>query len=67
VDPYLEAQGLLRRGKVASAGCMLLNSRALVAAVVERLKREPDWLLCHTFGCEPCTLRRRRLRDLGWL
>lgn len=67
VDSYLEARGLLRRGRVAAADGMLMNSHEVVAAVVERLKREPDWLLCHTFGCEPCTLRRRRLRDLGWL
>jgi aminoglycoside N3'-acetyltransferase len=67
VDPYLETHDLLRRGRVGSANCMLLNSRDMVAAVVERLRREPDWMLCHTFGCEPCTLRRRRLRGLGLL
>jgi aminoglycoside N3'-acetyltransferase len=67
VDSYLESQGCLRQGKVGSADCMLMDSRDMVPAVVERLKREPDWLLCHTFGCEPCTLRRRRLRALGML
>jgi aminoglycoside 3-N-acetyltransferase len=67
VDDYLDAQGLLRRGRVGSADCLLLDSGPTVAAVVERLKREPDWILCHTFGCEPCTLRRRRLRELGLL
>jgi aminoglycoside 3-N-acetyltransferase len=67
VDPYLDSLGLLRRSRLASADCMLMNSQDIVAAVVQRLKRQPDWLLCHTFGCEPCTLRRRRLRHLGML
>lgn len=65
VDAYLDAQGLLQRGRVGNADCMLMNSRDMVAAVVGRLKREPGWMLCHTFGCEPCTLRKRRLRALG--
>ena len=67
VDSYLETQGLLTRGKVAGADSKLMDSQAIVPAVVERLKREPGWMLCHTFGCEPCTLRRRRLRSLGLL
>jgi aminoglycoside N3'-acetyltransferase len=67
VDTYLDNLGLLRRGRLASADCTLMNSHEIVPAVVDRLQREPGWLLCHTFGCEPCTLRRRRLRDLGLL
>jgi aminoglycoside 3-N-acetyltransferase len=66
-DPYLEAQGILIRGQVGAAPCLLMEARAMVAAVAERLQREPGWLLCHTFGCEPCTLRKRRLRSLGLL
>jgi hypothetical protein len=66
-DAYLEEQGLLKRGKIGSAVSLLMSSQAMVAAVAARLRREPGWLLCHTFGCEPCTLRRRRLRSLGLL
>jgi len=66
-DAYLEARGVVRRGQVGAARCLLMESRAMVAAVADRLRREADWLLCHTFGCEPCTLRRRRLRALGRL
>jgi aminoglycoside 3-N-acetyltransferase len=66
-DAYLEEQGVLKRGKIASADSLLMSSQAMVAAVADRLRREPGWLLCHTFGCEPCTLRRRRLRALGLL
>jgi aminoglycoside 3-N-acetyltransferase len=66
-DGYLEEQGILKRGKIAGASAILENSQAMVQAVAMRLKREPGWLLCNTFGCEPCTLRRRRLRSLGLL
>jgi hypothetical protein len=67
VDAYLEAQGVLRRGTIGAAPAMLMTSREMVAAVAQRLKVEPGWLLCNTFGCEPCTLRKRRLRSLGLL
>ena len=66
-DAYLDARGLVRRGRVGAAPCMLMDSPAMVAAVAGRLRREPGWLLCNTFGCEPCTLRKRRLRALGKL
>jgi len=66
-DDYLEERGVLRRGRVGEATCLLMDSRTMVAAVAERLRREPGWLLCSTFGCEPCTLRKRRLRALGRL
>ena len=66
-DSYLEEQGILKRGKIAAADAILQSSQAMVQAVAARLRREPGWLLCHTFGCEPCTLRRRRLRALGRL
>ena len=39
----------------------------MTVAGAERLRREPGWLLCSTFGCEPCTLRKRRLRAMGRL
>jgi aminoglycoside N3'-acetyltransferase len=66
-DAYLDERGLVRRGRVGAAPCMLMDSPAMVAAVAGRLRREPGWLLCNTFGCEPCTLRKRRLRALGKL
>jgi len=52
---------------VGEATCLVMESQIMVAAVAERLRRDPGWLLCYTFGCEPCTLRKRRLRALGRL
>jgi aminoglycoside 3-N-acetyltransferase len=64
-DDYLASRGVLRLGKVAAASCMLMDAAAMVGAIVERLRKEPDWLLCKAFVCEPCTLRKRRLRERG--
>ena len=66
-DTYLTARGILQRGKVGLAESMLMNSRELIAAVVKKLQAEPAWLLCDHFICEPCSLRKRRLREKGLL
>jgi aminoglycoside 3-N-acetyltransferase len=66
-DAYLEEHGLLWRGRVGAATCLLMHSPHVVAAIAARLRRDPGWLLCNTFGCEPCTLRKRRLQTLGRL
>jgi aminoglycoside 3-N-acetyltransferase len=66
-DAYLEEHGLLWRGRVGAATCLLMHSPHVVTAIAARLRRDPGWLLCNTFGCEPCTLRKRRLQTLGRL
>jgi len=66
-DAYLQEKGVLQRGQVCAAECMLMEARSMVAVVVERLQQEPDWLLCHNFACEPCNLRRHRLHAMGWI
>ena len=66
-DAYLEAKGVLQRGRVCAAECMLMEARSMITAVVERLQLEPDWLLCHNFACEPCNLRRHRLHAMGMI
>jgi aminoglycoside 3-N-acetyltransferase len=65
VDDYLEQKGILKRGPVLQAGSILMEAQAMVTAVVERLKVKPDWLLCDSFACEPCNLRRKRLHATG--
>jgi len=66
-DAYLTECGILRRGKVGQTESILMNSREMVAAVVKKLQAEPAWLLCDNFICEPCALRKRRLREKGLL
>ena len=66
-DSYLGELGLLRRGRVCHADSMLMSSQCVVDAVAERLRSEPSWLLCRSFACEPCTLRRMRLHEKGLL
>ncbi|NQU11067.1 AAC(3) family N-acetyltransferase [bacterium] len=67
VGPWLAARGIGQPGRIAAAECWLGSAPELVAAVAEELQRNPAWLLCNLFGCEPCTLRRRRLRERGLL
>jgi aminoglycoside 3-N-acetyltransferase len=65
VDEYLVEKDLMTHGKVCSAGCLFMDSAKIVDAVASRLRETPDWLSCDALTCEPCTLRRRRLRERG--
>jgi len=65
VDEYLVENDLMRPGTVCSARCLIMNSRDIVDAIASRLREIPDWLFCDSLTCEPCTLRRRRLREHG--
>jgi len=66
-DAYLRELGILKECKVAAADCMLMDAHAMVEAVARRLKREPAWLLCSDFTCEPCNRRKARLCERGLL
>jgi aminoglycoside 3-N-acetyltransferase len=63
-DNYLLKKGIIKRGKICNADSMLLNIRDMIDAVVIKLREQPSWLLCESFVCEPCTLRKKRLREL---
>jgi len=64
-DRYLEEAGVLKRGRICSAESMLMDARDMVDVVVARLSESPAWLLCESFVCEPCALRKRRLKERG--
>jgi aminoglycoside 3-N-acetyltransferase len=64
-DPYLRTLGIMKEANVASAHCRFMDAQPLVEAIVARLKREPAWLLCRNFLCEPCNRRKARLRERG--
>ncbi|MCG2661599.1 MAG: AAC(3) family N-acetyltransferase, partial [Kiritimatiellae bacterium] len=63
VDDYLLQQGIMKSGKIECAPCFLMSGKETTEAVVKRLKKEPAWLLCDNFTCEPCSLRKRRLKE----
>jgi aminoglycoside 3-N-acetyltransferase len=65
VDEYLVEKGLMKRGKMCSAACLMMNARQIVDAIAARLRAQPDWLFCDSLTCEPCHLRRKRLRERG--
>lgn len=64
-DTYLTECGVLRGGKVGQAAVMLMDAVKMAAAVKKKLQAEPAWLLCDNLTCEPCTLRKKRLREKG--
>lgn len=66
-DEFLVENNLLQRGSVCSATAYLLDARAMVDAIAEQLRKQPDWLFCESISCEPCQLKRRRLRGLALL
>lgn len=64
-DSALDQRGLVKRGRVCRADCMLMDARSIVDTIVERLQTEPGWLFCASIVCEPCHRRRERLRNRG--
>lgn len=44
---------------------MLIDGVKMVDYVVAEMQKTPDMMLCHDWCCEPCVLRRRRLREHG--
>lgn len=66
-DQYLSERGILRHGKAGDANSMLMSARDMLEAVVSKLREDPAWLLCDSFVCEPCNLRKKRLREKGLL
>ena len=65
VEKYLMQKKILKSGKICKAESMLIDSENMVKAILKRLETKPDWLLCNNLVCEPCTLRKRRLREKG--
>jgi aminoglycoside 3-N-acetyltransferase len=58
--PFLAA-GIAKR----LGNSFLLDSIPMVEYIVKEIRRQPDIMLCDDQACEPCTLRRKRLREKG--
>ncbi len=63
LDAELVEAGIAR----AFSCAYLIDAQSMCDYVMDRLKRQPDFLLCNNFTCEPCTLRRKRLRERGMI
>ncbi len=57
--PSLDRAGHLKRGKVGQAETMLMPGDAGVQEVIERIREQPDLLLCRRPECQICPARRR--------
>lgn len=65
VDEFLVEHDILTRGRICCATSYMIDARQMVDGVAARLREQPDWLFCESVSCEPCQLRRRRLRERG--
>ena len=45
----------------------LIDSPAMVNCICKKIEKTPDVMLCRDVTCEPCTLRRKRLAEKGYL
>jgi len=43
----------------------LIDAPAMVDYICKAIRKQPDVMLCHDPDCEPCSLRRKRLRERG--
>ena len=43
----------------------LIDAQKMCEYTIAKIKAQPDIMLCHNEECEPCTVRRHRLRSLG--
>ncbi len=57
---FVEAGIAVRQGD-----SFLVDAPAMLRLVLDEIKRKPDCMLCDDFTCEPCTLRKKRLREAG--
>jgi len=64
-EPILEKAGVLRRGKIGNARCMLFSSQAAADVLIPELQERPDLLLCNREECQICPRRRRRVKVEG--
>lgn len=47
--------------------CFLIDSPSMVSYICKEIEKTPDVMLCKEFTCEPCTVRRKRLAEKGYL
>ena len=64
VNESLLKAGIMKRGEVGMATTYLLNANRNIKFLVPLLKKNPSFLLCSKIVCEPCNLKKRRLKEL---
>jgi len=65
LDRQLLQEGIACRESICGADSLLINSAEMKKYLLKEIKKKADCLLCNSIICEPCTLRRRRLKEQG--
>ena len=64
LDKHLSQEGIACEGQVGGAHAFLINSKEMRDCLTKQIKHRADCLLCDSNTCEPCSLRRRHLKEL---
>ncbi len=67
LDKLLIEEGISTEGQVGGTHSYLMGAQHLKDFVIGQIKRKPDCMLCSNIVCEPCSLRRKRLKAVGLL
>jgi aminoglycoside N3'-acetyltransferase len=65
LDKILLQKEIAREGQIGGASAFLINARNMKDCIIEQVRQKADCLLCSSIICEPCNLRRQRLKDHG--
>ncbi len=61
-EPVLERRGVLRRGRICEADCLLFSSLAAGEVMISELQKTPDLLLCDNPDCQICPRRKEAVK-----
>jgi aminoglycoside 3-N-acetyltransferase len=63
LDRPFRKNGILKTSKIGGAVCRLIDSAKMFNYCMERMKYEPDMMLCKNSACEDCNMQRGGIRE----
>ncbi len=63
LDADFRKNGIMKSGKIGRAVCRLIDAARMFDYCMERMKDEPDLMLCDNFSCGDCNSQRGRIRE----
>lgn len=63
LDGYFREHGIMKTGKTGNAVCRLIDAAGMFDCCLERMKNEPDLMLCGNPSCGDCGFQRGKIRE----
>ncbi len=60
-EGYLKSKGVLRDVRIVTSQSLLFDAQPVVQTMVDKLKEDPNYLLCDNSDCSICSRRRKAL------